>query len=242
MLQRADGQRLRGAAGLHGLGLRQRLQHVRPHLPGDGAGRRRIPSRPGEHQPHPRAQQPTGRWCRSAASSTFRETTGPDRVPRYNLFPAVEINGQSAPGVSSGQALARSCRTSPRSTLPPGIGLSSGPSSPTRRSMPAAPAITSSCSRVLFVFLVLAAQYESWSLPLAVILIVPMCLLSAVVRRLAARAGHQHLHAGRLRGAGRAGRQERHPDRRVRARSSRTRGATPFRPRWRRASCGCGRS
>ena len=68
---------------------------------------------------------------------------------------------------------------------------------------------------VLLVFLVLAAQYESWSLPLAVILIVPM----ACCARLAAsgcRRRQQHLHADRLPGAGGPGLQERHPDRRVR--------------------------
>ena len=57
---------------------------------------------------------------------------------------------------------------------------------------------------VVLVFLVLAAQYESWSLPLAVILVVPMCLLCSIAGVLLARHGHQHLHAGRLRRAGRA--------------------------------------
>ena len=70
---------------------------------------------------------------------------------------------------------------------------------------------------VIFVFLALAAQYESWSLPLAIMLIVPMCLFSAVIRRLAARTRDQHPDAGRLRGADRAGGEERHPDRGVRA-------------------------
>ena len=81
---------------------------------------------------------------------------------------------------------------------------------------------------VLMVFLVLAAQYESWSLPLAVILVVPMCLLCAIVGVSAfpmlmpkslsggGTGGHQHLHADRLRGAGGTGQQERHSDRRVR--------------------------
>ena len=58
---------------------------------------------------------------------------------------------------------------------------------------------------ILFVFLTHAAEYESWSLPLAIILIVPMSLLCAVGRRGAARHGQQHLHADRLRDSGRAG-------------------------------------
>ena len=69
---------------------------------------------------------------------------------------------------------------------------------------------------VVLVFLVLAAQYESWSLPLAVILVVPMCLLCSIAGVQCGPHGHQHLHAGRLRGAGRPGVQERDPDRRIR--------------------------
>ena len=95
---------------------------------------------------------------------------------------------------------------------------------------------------VVLVFLVLAAQYESWSLPLAVILVVPMCLLCSIAGVALARHGRQHLHADRLRGAGGPGQQERHSDRRVRpaaARRGRGRGA---RPRSRPAGCGCGRS
>ncbi len=58
---------------------------------------------------------------------------------------------------------------------------------------------------VLFVFLALAAQYESWSLPLAVILIVPMCLLSAMDWGLFSRAGQQYLHPNRIHCSRRAG-------------------------------------
>ena len=81
---------------------------------------------------------------------------------------------------------------------------------------------------VVLVFLVLAAQYESWSLPLAVILVVPMCLLCSIAGVLLAQHGHQHLHAGRLRGAGRPGVQERDPDRRVRQGPARGRRADRY--------------
>ncbi len=74
---------------------------------------------------------------------------------------------------------------------------------------------------VVLVFLVLAAQYESWSLPLAVILVVPMCLLCSIAAVLLARHGHQHLHANRLRGADRPGLQECHSDRRIRQSAAR---------------------
>jgi HAE1 family hydrophobic/amphiphilic exporter-1 len=109
---------------------------------------------------------------------TFRETTGPDRVPRYNLFPAIEINGQSTAGVSSGQALEVMQDVAAR-TLPPGITYEWTDLSYQEKKTGRTGYYIFALS-VLFVFLALAAQYESWSLPLAIILIVPMCLLSAV--------------------------------------------------------------
>ena len=68
MLQGAGHQHLRGHARVHGLGLRQRLQHVRPHLPRHRPGRRRLPARPGERLQDPCAQLRRARWCRWAAS------------------------------------------------------------------------------------------------------------------------------------------------------------------------------
>ena len=68
---------------------------------------------------------------------------------------------------------------------------------------------------VVLVFLVLAAQYESWSLPLAVILVVPMCLLCSIAAVICGPNGYQHLHAGRFRRADRLGVQERDSGRRI---------------------------
>ena len=73
---------------------------------------------------------------------------------------------------------------------------------------------------VLLAFLVLAAQYESWSMPLAVILIVPMCILCALTGVWLTEGRQQRLHPGRPRRAGRPRLQERHPDRGVRARGA----------------------
>ena len=81
---------------------------------------------------------------------------------------------------------------------------------------------------VVLVFLVLAAQYESLTLPLAVILVVPMCLLCSVIGVCAGRHGHQHLRADRLRRARRPGQQERDPDRRVRQGKVEPKGVAPF--------------
>ena len=95
---------------------------------------------------------------------------------------------------------------------------------------------------VVSVFLALAALYESWSLPLAVILVVPLCLLCSRGRRAVHEPRRQHLRADRPGGAGRAGVQERHPDRRVRQAAAPGGPARASRRRRRRAGCGCGRS
>jgi hydrophobe/amphiphile efflux-1 (HAE1) family protein len=110
---------------------------------------------------------------------TFNEIAGPERVPRYNLFPTVEINGQGAPGVSSGQALEIMHEVASR-TLPEGVGYEWTDLSYQEQRAGRTGYYIFALS-VVFVFLALAAQYESWSLPLAIMLIVPMCLLSAVL-------------------------------------------------------------
>ena len=110
--------------------------------------------------------------------ATFQEITGPYRVPRYNLFPAAEVQGATLPGFSTGQAIAAMEKII-ATNLPSGFGFEwteialqekiAGNTAPIAFSL-----------AVVFVFLLLAAQYESLLLPLAVILIVPMCLLAAI--------------------------------------------------------------
>jgi multidrug efflux pump subunit AcrB len=105
--------------------------------------------------------------------------TGPDTVYHYNVYPAALIQGSTIPGVSSGQAIEKMERIC-RESLPNQFSFEW--TQLTYQQVVAgntAVFIFPLC--VLFVFLALAAQYESWSLPLAVILIVPMCLLSAMV-------------------------------------------------------------
>jgi len=108
----------------------------------------------------------------------FHNVTGPYRVPRYDLFPAAEVQGNALPGVSSGYALATMERLAAE-VLPAGFGFEWTDLAFQQR-MPGNSTILIFAASVLFVFLVLAAQYESWSLPLSVVLIVPMCLLAAV--------------------------------------------------------------
>jgi len=104
--------------------------------------------------------------------------SGPDRVSHYNVYLASDINGQGSPGTSSGQSTAAMERVL-RDTLPNGFGYEWTDLTFQQKSAGnTALLVFPIC--VLLVFLILSAQYESWALPLAVILIVPMCLLFAM--------------------------------------------------------------
>jgi hydrophobe/amphiphile efflux-1 (HAE1) family protein len=108
---------------------------------------------------------------------TFKEIAGPERVPRYNLFPSAEVQGSAKAGISSGQAL-QIMRELAQEKLPPGVIFEWTDLSYQEAKVGRTGYYIFVLS-VIFVFLALAAQYESWSLPLAILLIVPMCLLSA---------------------------------------------------------------
>jgi hydrophobe/amphiphile efflux-1 (HAE1) family protein len=109
---------------------------------------------------------------------TVKQSHGPDQGLRYNGYPSADINGGPAPGYSSGQAQ-EAIEGIMRDVLPNGIGYEwTDLTYQQKLSGNTAVFIFPLC--VLLVFLVLAAQYESWSLPLAVILIVPMSLLCAI--------------------------------------------------------------
>jgi multidrug efflux pump len=107
-----------------------------------------------------------------------RETFGPDQVLHYNSFPTADINGSLAPGVSSGQAVALMERLA-QETLPRGMGFEWTELTYQQVREGATLLLVFPLS-VLLAFLVLAAQYESWSLPLVVILIVPLSVLAAM--------------------------------------------------------------
>jgi multidrug efflux pump len=112
------------------------------------------------------------------AVSAIRDDTGPVMIVRYNMYPGSAVNGNPAPGISSGQAL-EAMAADLTKQLPPSmrfewtelalLQLQTGNT-----------AMLVFLLAVVLVFLVLAAQYESWSLPLAVILVVPMCLLCSI--------------------------------------------------------------
>jgi multidrug efflux pump len=109
---------------------------------------------------------------------TLRQTTGPDRVTHYNGYLSADINGGAAPGYSSGQAQ-KAMETIAQKTLPNGMGWE-WTDLTFQQILAGNTALLVFPLCVLLAFLVLAAQYESWSLPLVVVLIVPMTLLCAL--------------------------------------------------------------
>ena len=116
-----------------------------------------------------------------------RPVSGPVMIVRYNMYGAAPINGNAAPGVSSGEAIARMARVADKE-------LERLPGMQTEWTELAMLQLQTGNTAmyvfllaVVLVFLVLAAQYESWSLPLAVILVVPMCLLFSIAGVVLAR-------------------------------------------------------
>jgi len=107
-----------------------------------------------------------------------REIVGPDKVMHYNLYPSADISGTTVGGLSSGQAIQLMNQVC-QETLPPQFGIEWTELS-LQQIIAGNSAVYIFPLCVVFVFLVLAALYESWALPLSIILIVPMCLLAAI--------------------------------------------------------------
>jgi len=126
-----------------------------------------------------RVRSTDGQMVPISSLVTIRDSYGPDRVQHYNAYPSAEINGGGAPGISSGEAEAIMAKIA-NDSLPRGLKFEW--TDLTYQKILAgntARLIYPLC--ILLVFLVLAAQFESFRLPLVIILIVPMCLLSALV-------------------------------------------------------------
>ena len=119
----------------------------------------------------------TGEMVPLGTVAAFKEQTAPYRIPRYNLYPAAEVIGAAASGVSSGAAMANMEEIA-RRALPPGITFEWTDLSYQQKKQ-GTPTLLIFGASALFVFLVLTAQYESWTLPMAIVLIVPMCLLAS---------------------------------------------------------------
>ncbi len=130
-----------------------------------------------------KARNSAGQMVPIGTVTRLREISAPYRVPRYDLFPAAEIMGTAAPGIATGTALDRMEQLAHK-VLPPGVGFEWTDLAFQQQQQGTSTLLVFGAA-ALFVFLVLAALYESWRLPLAVILIVPMCLLASVTGLLA---------------------------------------------------------
>ena len=132
---------------------------------------------------HLRARNASGEMVPIGTVAQLRSKTIPYRVPRYNLFPAAEVQGERRR--ASPPARRRSAWKSWRNkVLPKGITFE-WTDLAFQQQLRRTPTLLVFGAAALFVFLVLVAQYESWKLPLAIVLIVPMCLLASVTGLLA---------------------------------------------------------
>ncbi|MBS1135830.1 MAG: transporter, partial [Burkholderiaceae bacterium] len=125
-------------------------------------------------------------WVRSASGEmvqlsalvNVRYTSGADSLDRFNNLPAVKIFGQAAPGVSSGQAIARVEQIA-REVLPPEFSFDWGGASFQEKRSAGTSGLALGMA-VVMVFLILAAQYEKWSLPLSVLMALPFGTFGAL--------------------------------------------------------------
>jgi hydrophobe/amphiphile efflux-1 (HAE1) family protein len=119
-----------------------------------------------------------GQMTPLASVVTAHDATGPGRVPRHNLYTAADVSVASGPGTSSG-ALMQAMEQAAEKALPPGFGYEWTELAYLQKTE-ASGALGVFLLAALFVFLVLAAQYESLTLPMAVLLVVPMSILGAL--------------------------------------------------------------
>ena len=168
-----------------------------------------------------------GRMLPLGTLVTVSRSFGPQIINRYNLYPSASVTGGAAPGYSSGDAL-RLMQQNAASALPQQIGYDwTGIAFQEQRVGGEVYYVFGFA--VLLVYLVLAAQYESWVLPIAVILVVPLGLLGSDCRRRHAVTRQQRLHANRHRADYRPRQQERDSDCRVRPRPAPRRQTHPRR-------------
>ena len=114
-----------------------------------------------------------------SALATTRRISGPEYTNRFNLFRAAQVIGNAAPGYSSGQAL-DALEEVARATLPPEIGYEWADLSYQEKQV-SGTATRSFALSIAFVFIILAALYESWTLPFSMLLSVPVAVLGAFV-------------------------------------------------------------
>ena len=126
-----------------------------------------------------KARASNGAMVPLGSLATFQETTAPHRVPRYNLQPSAEVQGSTKPGFSTGQTIL-AMEALLKEKLPAGFDYEWTELALQEREAGSSTYLALGLA-VVFVYLLLAALFESWLLPLSVVLIVPMCVLAALV-------------------------------------------------------------
>ena len=121
-----------------------------------------------------------GKTAQIGSFASIKNTVGPEVITRYNLYPAAEIMGNVSRGHSTGQAI-NAIEQIAEQTLPNGIGLEWTDLAFQEKRTGSTTAVITFTLCVVFVFLILAALYESWKLPLSVVLIVPLVLLFSIL-------------------------------------------------------------
>jgi multidrug efflux pump subunit AcrB len=125
-----------------------------------------------------RAKNTNGEMVPLGSIVKIKQIQGPDRIVRYNLYPSAELQGSGVPGVSTGDALIEMEKLAAE-ILPAGFGYE-WTEVALQEKLGGNVGIIIFPLSVLFVFLLLTAQYESWTLPITIILIVPLCILFAL--------------------------------------------------------------
>ena len=219
--------------------LRQRLQPVRPHLAGQHPGGRPLSRRHRGHLPR-LCPQRSGTMVPIRALAQAQARAGAaGRHPLQRLPGGRSSTARPSPASVPGQALAAMERIS-ATTLPPGYGFEWTGTALQEKAASGQTGIVLGLA-VLFAYLFLVALYESWNIPLPVLLSVSVGVLGAIAAVALAGARLRRLCPDRPRRAGGARRQERHPDRRVRRRAAARRQGDPRRRRSRARGCASAR-
>ncbi len=198
--------------------LRERLQPVRARVQGVRAGRAGVPERSETARSVLREEQ-GGRHGAARYAGLHAPGAGPEFTNRFNLFRSAELTGVPAAGFSSTQTL-DALEATAREILPPDMSFAWADMSYQERKAPGVAVVF--MLAIFLVFLILAAQYESWGLPFSVLLGTPFAAFGAYLGLWLARMYHraelreQRLRADRPDHAHRSGREERDSDRRVR--------------------------
>jgi multidrug efflux pump subunit AcrB len=125
-----------------------------------------------------KARSTNGAMVPLGSLASFQQTTAAYRVPRYNLFPTAELQGSNKPGFSTGETIA-AMESMLATHLPAGFDYEWTELALQEKQAGSSTLIALTLA-VVFVYLLLAALFESWLLPLSVVLIVPMCILAAL--------------------------------------------------------------